>query len=71
MLSSSPRLEAPELRDGLKANRFLRQLNLFGNHLTDWATQPLADALAENQTLQVLGLGNNRITHVGVQTLCK
>ena len=60
------RLEIPELCDGLRLNRFLRQLNLFGNLISDTAVEMLAKVFVDNHSIQILGLGSNRITEKGL-----
>ena len=52
------RLELPCMAAGLKGNRFLRTLYLYGNYIDDRCCLTLMEALkgSNNNTLEVLGL---------------
>lgn len=49
----------------------LRALNLWENRICDAGVEFLATALDEYRGLEFLGLGRNRITDHGLQTLCR
>mmetsp|Transcript_42630 Transcript_42630/g.92893 ORF Transcript_42630/g.92893 Transcript_42630/m.92893 type:complete len:543 (-) Transcript_42630:55-1683(-) len=64
-------LEVQAMGAALKQSRHLRALNLWGNRLCDASTKVLAEALEAYYGLQYLGLGQNFLTHVGLESLCK
>jgi hypothetical protein len=65
------RLEARAIAASLAVSPHLRALNLWGNRMGDRAAKYLAQALEYNFGLLFLGLGNNLITHLGLETLCR
>ncbi|CAD7939131.1 unnamed protein product [Amoebophrya sp. A25] len=67
---SLSRLEAPGVATGIRAQVYLRQLNLYGNNLSDDSVALIADALADNSSLEYVGLGNNLIGNRGFAALC-
>jgi len=65
------RLEAQAIARGLAGAQHLKALNLWGNRLGDEAAAALAEALEAYFGLQYLGLGRNRVTHAGLESLCQ
>lgn len=64
------RLKTRAIAASLCISPYLRALNLWGNRIGDRASTYLAQALEYNFGLLFLGLGNNLITHVGLETFC-
>lgn len=62
-------LEIYAVAAALPENSVLLQLNLYQNRLDDKCCKVLADAMADNHTLQYLGLGKNRIGNEGLAAL--
>lgn len=66
------RLELGPMSDALaKCPWQLRCLNLWENRICDRGAELLATALDEYRGLEYLGLGRNRITDAGLQSLCR
>jgi hypothetical protein len=55
-------LEIEDISKALAESLHIRQLNLWGNRLDDEAAKVLLNALADNHTLDYLGLGCNRVS---------
>lgn len=65
------RIEGRQIGEALKKNQHLKSLNLWGNRICDRGVATIAEALEGHYALQYLGLGHNRVTHVGLGLLVK
>ena len=56
---------------GLQENKWLKQLNLYGNYIEKKAIEVLAPVLAENHILEIFSLGSCRLCAASYELLCE